>query len=667
MPSLHDATRGRILYGGDYNPEQWPEEVWPEDIALMRRAGVTTATVGVFSWARLEPRPGARDFGWLDRVLDLLHGGGIDACLATPTASPPPWLGERHPETLPVTADGTTLWWGSRNQYCPSSAAYRDHAHALVEDLAARYAGHPALRIWHISNELGPVCHCAETSARFRDWLRRRYGDLDGLNHAWGTAFWSQAHSDWSTVTAPRSAPYLPNPAQTLDFQRFSSDVLLECFTAERDILRRHTPDVPVTTNFMALYKGIDSWAFAAAEDAVSLDLYPDPADPRAAAFAAVNHDLTRSLAGGPWMVMEQAASAVNWRPVNRPKPEGLLRLQSLQSVARGADALLFFQWRASRSGAEKFHSAMVPHAGPDSPGHRRIRALGAELRLLGEAVGTDVRADIAVLHDWHSWWALEQPGRPSARITAPELLYAWHGALWDEHLTADFAHPEADLSRYRLVAVPTLYLASDAAVDNLVRYVHGGGTLVTGFFSGIADPTDTLRPGGMDARLRALLGVHPQEWWPLDDGATVRCDSAALGPFTGTLWSEDLRTDPGTETVAALNGGDLDGTPAVTRTTAGAGTAWYLATLPEPPALRGLLADAARRAGVHPVLPGLPDGVEAVRRGGLLFLLNHGERQTEVPVQGRYRELLTNRSTEGTLRLPRYGAAVLRPETTAE
>ncbi|MFJ6213441.1 beta-galactosidase [Streptomyces sp. NPDC092296] len=663
MPALADATRGRILYGGDYNPEQWPEEVWPQDIALMREAGVTTATVGVFSWARLEPAPGVRDFGWLDRVLDLLHDGGLDVCLATPTASPPPWLGERHPETLPVTADGTTLWWGSRNQYCPSSAAYREHAHSLVEAVAARYAGHPALRMWHVSNELGPVCHCAETTARFRDWLRERHGDLAGLNRAWGTAFWSQHHSDWATVTVPRSAPYLPNPAQALDFQRFCSDVLLECFTAERDILRRHTPGIPVTTNFMTRYKGIDSWAFAAAEDAVSLDMYPDPADPRAAASAAADQDLTRSLAGGPWLLMEQAASAVNWRPVNRPKPEGRLRLESLQSVARGADGLLFFQWRASRSGAEKFHSAMVPHAGPDSPGHRRIKELGAELRLLTEAVGAPVQADIALVHDWHNWWALEQAGRPSALVTLPALLQSWHGALWDEHLTADFAHPEADLSGYRLVAVPNLYLASDAAIDNLIRYVRGGGTLVTGFLTGIADPTDTIRDGGMDARLRDLLGVHPQEWWPLEDGHTVSCASTRLGAFTGTLWSEQLRTAPGTETVATISGGDLAGTPAVTRRAAGDGTAWYLATLPEPAALRRLLADAARRAGAHPPLPGLPDEVEAVRRGALLFLLNHGDQQVTVDLTGRHRDLLTGRSTDGAIRLPRYGAAVLRPE----
>jgi beta-galactosidase len=650
------ARDGRLLFGGDYNPEQWPEEAWAEDVALMKEAGVTSVTLGVFSWARIEPRPGAREFGWLDRLMDLLHAHGIGVVLATPTASPPPWLGRMHPETLPRDADGRTMWWGSRNQFAHSSAVYRQYAAAITEAVAERYGHHPALRLWHIGNEYCTFDHGDEAARAFRRWLRTRYGTLDALNTAWGTAFWSQHVDAWDDVIPPRSTPYLHNPAQLLDFRRFTSDALLECFTAERDIVRRHSPaHIPVTTNFMPFWTGQDGWAWAAQEDVVSVDVYPDPDDPLGGQYNALIADMTRGQAGGgPWMVMEQAAGAVNFRGVNRPKPRGLNRLWSWQSVARGADAVCFFQWRQSRQGAEKFHSGMLGHAGPAGRAFAEVRELGAELGAVGPAVtGTRVAADVAVLHDWHSWWASGQGGRPSDRVAYPELVRAWHRALWESSLTCDVAHPEHDLSAYRMVVVPQLYLLTDAALDHLVAYVRGGGTLVCGFFTGVADADDRVRPGGMDARLRELLGVGTvHEWWPLRAEETVDC-----GEFRGTLWSEELTAAPDAEVVAAYRGGELDGLPAVLRR----GRAHYLSTLPEPPALRALLADAAAGAGVRPPLPGLPAGVEAVRRGGLLFLLHHGRGEVTVPLPaGSYRELLTGAECAGSVVLGRFGVAVL-------
>ncbi|MFI6412327.1 beta-galactosidase [Streptomyces sp. NPDC050585] len=655
MPSLGDATRGRILFGGDYNPEQWPEETWAEDMRLMEDAGVTSVTVGVFSWARLEPRPGVRDFGWLDRLMDLLHAHGVGAVLATPTASPPPWMGARHPGTLPRDEDGRTLWWGSRQQFCASSPVYRAYAAAVTEDLAARYAGHPALTMWHVNNEYCTHCWCDETARHFRRWLTARYGTVDALNEAWGTAFWAQRYDGWDEVIPPRRAPYLRNPAHLLDFRRFTSDALLECFRAERDIVTRQTPHIPVTTNFMPFWQGQDAWAWAAEEDVVSVDVYPDPQDPLGGQYNALIADMTRSQAGGgPWMVMEQAAGAVNWRPVNRPKPPGMNRLLSLQAVARGADAVCYFQWRQSRQGAEKFHSAMLPHAGEHARGFREVRRIGAELALLGpEVAGTRVAADVAVLHDWHAWWGAEQEGRPSREVAYPEVVRAWHRALWEAGHTTAFAHPEHDLSGYRMVVAPQLYLLTDAAVENLVAYAEAGGTLVCGFWTGVADGDDRVRPGGMDGRLRALLGIGTlHEWWPLAPGGAVACDG-----FTGTLWSEELEAGDA-RVVAAYRDGDLAGLPAVLRR----GRAWYVSTLPDPEGLRALLGRAAAEAGARPVLDGLPAGVEAVRRGGLLFVLNHGREPVEVAVPGAYRDVLAQAPVvDGVLALERYGVAVLR------
>ncbi|MGH3415149.1 MAG: beta-galactosidase [Actinocrinis sp.] len=641
--NLSPVTDGRIsftdrlLFGGDYNPEQWPRAVWDQDMALMRRAGVNLATVGVFSWASLEPEPGKYEFGWLDDALDLLHANGIGVALATPTASAPPWLNHRWPETLPQNPDGTVRTYGSRNAYCPSSPVYREFADRISAALAARYAHHPALRMWHIGNEFGTVCHCDRCAARFRVWLLARYGDLAALNEAWGTAFWSQRYSAWGEVIPPRQVQYVINPTQDLDYQRFCSDLLLDGFIAERDIVRVHNPDVPVTTNFMGFFKGTDAWAWAGHEDFVSVDTYPDPNDPDAARDGAMAQDLTRGLGGGaPWLLMEQSPSAAGWRPVATPKRPGLNRLWSIQAVARGADGVLHFQWRASKQGAERTHGAMVPHAGPDSRVFREVCELGTELAALTDVIGTRVCADVAILHDWDAWRAVELDHQPHSGFRYLDRIREYYTPLWRANITTDFARPEADPGPYLLVLAPSLYQVTDAAAANLVRYVERGGHLVMGPFCGVSDPDERIRLGGHPAPFRELLGLRIEEYWPLpDEPFPVR--SAEFGDFTASGWAEWLRPTTAVP-VAEYADGPLAGIPAVLRNDFGAGTAWYLATLPEPDALARLLKAACTRAAVEPVLPDLPPGIEAVRRGDKVFLLDHAALTVQIKGADRTR-----------------------------
>ena len=549
-----------IALGCDYNPEQWPRAVWREDVRLMQAAGVGFVTLGVFSWALLEPRPGEFDFGWFDEVVELLADGGIAIDMATATAAPPPWLTTAHPEILPVDHAGHTLWPGSRQSWCPSSPVFREHALALVEQMARRYGAHPAVRLWHVSNELGchnGRCWCDVSAAAFRRWLADRYGDIEKLNDAWGTTFWSQHYTTFDEVLPPRITPAVPNPTQQLDFARFSSDALLDYHRAERDVLRQHST-VPVTTNFMISehQSEQDYFAWAPDMDVVSQDHYLDHRLPHPRAEQAFADDLTRGVAGGSWLLMESATSAVNWQPVNVAKRPGELLVDSLRHVARGADGVGFFQWRASRAGGEKFHSALVPHAGPDSARFREVVALGAALKAIGEVAGAPVAADVALLWDWNAWWACDLDSHPSGELRYVDAPQRWHRALTELGATVDVVHPSADLSGVpvggRPDAVPVLGRAGARA----------GG-----------------RGGARRARARHLLLRHRRRARPRPARRLPRrlprrcsaCGSEEFAPLRTPVTLDDgsqrRPVDGGADRHRRGRGGvALDGTPAVTR-----------------------------------------------------------------------------------------------------
>src|SRR4051812_4144888 len=590
-----------IWYGGDYNPEQWPESVWDEDVRLMQEGGINLVTLGVFAWAKLEPREGEFDFAWLDRIIDKLHAGGVSVDLATATASPPPWLTHNHPEVLPVTAEGVRLGPGSRQQYCPSSPVYRRLAGRLVTALAERYRDHPALRLWHVNNEYAyhvSHCYCAVSADAFRRWLERRYGTVERLNQAWGTAFWSQIYGSSAEVSPPSATPTFTNPTQLLDYDRFSSDELLDCFRMERDILRTVTPEVPATTNFLGFSKRADYWSWAPEVDVVSYDSYPDPDDADAPARGAMSHDLARSLRGGQsWLLMEQSPSAVSWLPQNRPKHPGQQRAWSYQAIARGSDGALFFQWRQAAAGAERFLTGMVPHSGPTSRVFDEVRRVGGELPGLGRIEGAGVPARVAIVFDWDSWWSIEQPALP-AQLNYWDGLFAWYRELYSRNVTVDFAAPTGDLQGYDLVIVPSLFVVSDAAAANLDRFVEQGGQLLVTYQSGITDEDGHLSDGGFPGALRSTLGVEVEEFAPLLPSSGLRIDGDLLGGRATSVWSEYLHATD-SEVLAVFRGEQVDGRPALTRRSAGAGAAWYVATLPDRAGRAALICRLLAAAGV--------------------------------------------------------------------
>ncbi|WP_327692466.1 beta-galactosidase [Streptomyces sp. NBC_00459] len=664
-----------VVYGGDYNPEQWPREVWQEDVRLMRAAGVRLVSLGVFSWSVLEPADGRFDFAWLDEIMDLLWANGIHVNLATPNAAPPPWLATDFPETLSVDRQGVRHGIGSRGHLCPSSPVYRDRSRRIATALAERYGQHPGLAMWHIGNEYHSDCFCELCDDRFRTWLRQRYDTLDELNHRWGTAFWSQRYSDWSQVHLPKPVRGWVNPSRELDFSRFTSDLLLELVTQERDLLHGITPDVPATTNFFQC-RLTDSHRWAKELDVVAFDCYPDPGKPDAMAVAAFQYDLMRSLGGGrPWMLMEQAAGAVSQWKNNQVKQTGRMRLGSYQAVAHGSDAVMFFQWRASRQGQEKFHSAMLPHGGENTRTWQEVKALGNELRTVDEVATARTAAQVAIVWDWQNWWAVEGCAHPDNAFDYRDTVARHHRALWNSQVAVDVVTLDGDLSPYRVLVIPNQYLMTSQQSAAVRKFVADGGHLVVSCFSGIVDEDDRIVEGGYPGALREVIGAHVQEFSPLPDGATVPVQGAghsALDGFSATAsrWQDDLVTETA-RPLATYRGGHLADRPAVVEHDLGLGRAVYIGTRLDDDALEELVRHVLDRADVLPVHEA-PRGVEVTERrtetSTYLFLLNHRQDEVAVTLDRSGTDLITGRQLEAgeTLFLDAADVAVVRSTSAA-
>lgn len=685
-PGTLPIPGSRILYGADYNPEQWDPSVWREDVRLMQEAGVTTVSLGIWSWALLEPEPGRFDFSWFDEVVGLLSDAGIEIDLATPTAAPPAWFYRLHPESLLVEADGTVRRPGSRGICCPHSPAYAEACARITTALAEHVAGNPAITMWHVHNEYGAPggdCHCETSQAAFRAWLRERYGSLEELNRAWGTAFWGQVYGQWDEVSTPRHSGTALNPACRLDFARFTSDSLLARFTAERDLIRRSFPGTPVTTNFMATNcPANDYWRWAREMDVVSTDYYLEAADPDAHIWLSLESDLTRSLAGGrPWVLMEHAVSAVSWQPHNRAKTPGEERRNALVHLGRGADAVLAFQWRQSRRGAEKFHSAMVPHAGPDTRVFREVVELGSELGRLAELRGTTVRPSVALLWDWESFWAQDLEWRPAEAMRHRDQVRAVYRWLWERGTTVDLVHPEGDLSRYRTVIAPASYLLPAGAAENLRSFVERGGQLAALPFFAVVDEEECVVDGGAPGPLHDVLGLRVEEIRPVRQGESVAlvpsgadgaasCEGAAA-PVLGSLWSEHLRLEGARPVWAALDGPTPG--PAVTAHEYGDGLAVYVSVVLEPEGLASVLEPLLDLPVDRPVVDGGAPcpAVEAVTRiagedhpePGTRYtvVVNHDDAPHEVALTGT--DLVTGAELDASRphRIEAGGAVVLR------
>ncbi len=671
----------RMLHGADYNPDQWKDtpEIWDEDMRLMKLAHCNVMSVGIFAWAALEPEEGRFEFGWLDEIMDRLAENGMYAILATPSGARPAWLSAKYPEVLRVMPNRQRILHGKRHNHCYTSPVYREKTQIINRKLAERYKDHPALLAWHVSNEYGGECHCDLCQEAFREWLKEKYdGNLDKLNHAWWTGFWSHTFTDWSQIESP--APHGEDLIHglNLDWKRFVTHQTIDFFKNEIAPLREITPDVPVTTNFMGTYPGLDYWKFAPELDVISWDSYPqwhgEIPDPDLGASVGFVHDINRSLKGGkPFMLMESTPSMTNWQKVAKLKRPGMHLLSSIQAVAHGSDTVQYFQWRKSRGCSEKFHGAVVDHCGHENTRvFRDVAEVGKVLEKLDKVVGTTVRPEVAIIYDWENRWAMED----AQAIRRDKVNYQFtceqhYKTFWQQGIPVDVINMDCDFSKYKLLIAPMLYMVRPGVAERIEEFVASGGTFVTTYWSGIVDENDLCFLGGFPGPLRKVTGIWSEEIDALYDHdvnfvVPVSGNPLNLNKEYKAIELCDLIHAETAEVLATYKCDFYEGRPALTVNKFGDGKAYYIAFRSDFDFLSDFYKQLIKDLNISKVLDTeLPEGVTAQKRSDgendYIFIMNFSpeERKVILPDES-FTDMLEGNKVEGEITLPGYGVRIL-------
>ena len=667
-----------LLHGGDYNPEQWlaTPAVWDEDMRLLKLAHCNAVSVGIFSWAMLEPEDGRYDFGWLDTVIDKLTTNGTRFVLATPGGAKPAWMAKQYPDTLRTNARREKLLWGGRHNHCFTSPSFRTKAAAINAELAERYGQHPHLAMWHVNNEYNGDCHCDLCQNAFRDFLKRRYdNDLDRLNQAYWAAFWSHTYTDWSQIESPSPIGEQQVHGLNLDWKRFMTHQTVDCFKAESAPLRKHS-SAPITANLME-YHGLDYQKLAAECDVVSWDAYPSYHDRDDDKTVGVRfgfyHDLFRSMKRKPFILMESAPAQQNYKPVCKLKRPGTHQLEALQAVAHGSDSVMYFQWRKSRGSVEKFHGAVVDHHGGE---HTRVfkdvAALGEKLEKLDAVIGCEKPVEVAVVYDYENRWAVDDalgPRNPNKGYL--ETCVHHYRAFWQAGVGVDVIDSVVDFSPYKLVVAPMLYLLRPGVAEAMERFVDSGGTFVTTYFSGIVNDTDLCYLTGFPGPLRKLCGIWAEEIDTLydDEHATIEVKTDNALGLTGTYKARefcDLIHAESATVLATYADQFYAGRPALTVNRVGKGNAYYVAPRLDGRFLADFLGGLVRTLAIPRTLNAtLPDGVTAqLRTDGtqeFVFVLNFNRTPQSVDLAGEtFTDAIDGGAVAHTLDLPPHGSRVL-------
>lgn len=636
---LDEIKVKKILYGGDYNPEQWTEDICETDMELFRQVGVDIVTLNVFNWAMIQKDEKSYDFSELDRNVERVSSHGINICMGTSTAAHPAWMAKKYPDILRTEFNGMKRKFGGRHNSCPNSPAYRKYSVQLAEKLAEHYKDRNNIVAWHVSNEYGGACYCENCEKAFRVWLKRKYESIEELNHAWNTSFWGHTFYDWDEIVVPNllSEHFEENRSMfqgiTLDYMRFNSDSMLANFEDEYRAIKKYIPNARITTNFMGTYKPLDYKRWAGHLDMISWDNYPEKnAEP---AKVALNHELMRGLKEGqPFMLMEQTPSVSNWLADNGLKRPGVMRLQSYQAVAHGADTVMFFQMRRSPGACEKFHGALIDHAGRnDTRVFRECAHLGGELKKLGgEILGTVTNAKAALVFDWPTWWAIECSAGPTTRLKYPDEILNYYRAFFELSIPVDFIGQEDDYSKYQVIVAPLFYMVKPGVEEKLKYYVERGGTLLLTYLSGYVDENDYITTGGYPGKLRELSGIWVEEIDALSEDEEN--SFVYKGREYPALLLCDIIHSEGAEILGKYQTDFYRSTPVLTKNLYGSGKVYYVGTRSDETFYRNLMEDICLESRIPAAMFGKVKGeyprtgLEITERENdenkYVFILNH-------------------------------------------
>lgn len=684
MVNKYDPISNKVshfIHGGDYNPDQWLKypEILEEDIRLMNLSKCNVMTLGIFAWTTIEPKEGIFNFQWLDTIIDKLFNNGIYVLLATPTGARPAWMSYEYPEVLRVSSNRIRNIHGGRHNHCYTSPVYRDKTKTINTKLAERYSNHPGIIGWHISNEYGGSCHCPLCQVAFRDWLKSKYKTLDNLNESWWTSFWSHTYTDWSQIESPAPHGEQGLHGLNLDWKRFSTYQTIDFFKLEIEPLKHANSNLPITTNFMGTYYGLDYWKFAKEVDVISWDNYPcwhnETDDISLASQTSMLHDLARSLKGGkPFMLMESTPSATNWQNISKLKKPKMHLLSSLQAVAHGSDTVQYFQWRKSRGSSEKFHGAVVDHCGHENTRvFSDVTDVGTTLMELDEVLGTSVEPDVAIIFDWENWWAVDDAEGPrNCGIKYKETIDQQYKFFWKNGVPVDIISMDCDFSKYKLVVAPMLYMVRPNASGRLEDFVNNGGTLVSTYWSGIVDENDLCFLGGFPGPLRKVLGIWSEE---IDSLTDDQYNSIVFNKFntlnlTGEFKSVELCDLIHVETAITLGvyGHDFyKGRPALTVNSFGEGNAYYIASRTEEDFNDAFYSSLINKLDLKRAINAvLPYGVTAQLRtdgeNSYIFLMNFSEDEKRIEVDDYdYYNFLSKEKIDKTITLSPYGIIILK------
>ena len=662
-----------LLHGGDYNPEQWINQkdvIWKQDMEMAVAAGINTLSVGIFAWSMLEPEEGVFDFTWLDEVMDMLAANGIKAVLATPSGARPPWMAQKYPEVLRVDENGNRHIFGGRHNHCLSSPIYRQKVRTINTLLAERYKSHPALGLWHVSNEYGGQCHCELCQEKFRAWLKERYGTIDNLNDSWWNTFWAHRYTSFDEIHSPSPLGENVSHGLKLAWKRFTTQQFIDFFNWEIEPLKKITPEIPCTANLMHTYDGIDYFAFGKALDVISWDNYPrwtgDSRDKDVVIHSAFCHDLMRGTGGQkPFMLMESSPSAPNWQEVNRLRRPGVLMLQGLQAIAHGSDTVQYFQFRKSRGSSEKFHGAVISHdCSKENRIYKEVCQVGEALQTLAPVTGSGRESKIALVYDWENKWVLEdaQFGRNAGGKGYTDTVLSHYSALVRDHYSVDIIDETCDLSSYKMVCAPMTYMLRDGFAEKVEAFVRNGGTYVATYVSGWVNEEDLCFMGGFPGPLRKVFGLWDEETDALDDtqhnAFTWNGKTYAAKDFCALTHPE------GAKVLSTYEENFYAGYPALTENAYGNGACYYLAARTNEDFLMDFYKFAADRAGIDALIESSDDGILTTSRvgsnGSFLFVMNSlpEEKVASLPCG---KELLSGKESSGKTTLAPYQVLVLK------